>query len=209
VRPFSFNSATLRYIILRADSSEQSSNLTISMRQIKPATHIDIYKLPIPEPTVYTTFSANLTHFSNVVVNNIRLNSSSFSYLYLINLTSYEDGQTIPEDVRNDAQLFSLNGNYCYVWNQIENTGYLEYGFRTENATISSYSQPIKIPVGTWLCVAATFHDGYASLYLNGVDVFSAQIFPFGTSVGIVNNLMIGVAHPFLSNKKYPLAATL
>jgi len=194
------NIPTYVYSYFTAVSSEPSSHLTIIMRQIKPATHIDIYKLPIPEPTVYTTFSANLTYFSNVVVNNIRLNSSSFSYFYLINLTSYEDGQTIPEDVGNDAQIFSLNGNYPYVWNQIENTGYLEYGFRTENATISSYLQPIKIPVGTWLCVAATFHDGYVSLYLNGVNVFSAQIFPFGTSVGTVNNLMIGGAHPFPVN---------
>ncbi|MEM3192514.1 MAG: DUF2079 domain-containing protein [Candidatus Parvarchaeota archaeon] len=169
----------------------------ISLTQIKPASHVDINK-KINSPTTYHTFLANYSYFQPLVKKGLDINPDSFSYIYMINLTTYEDGLTTPRAIGNDSQIFSINGEYPYVWNQVENNGLLEFGFRTQNASISAYIEPFEIRIGSWIYVEAIFEDGYASLYINGINVYSNQIFPAGTTVGNGSLLMIGGAHPFL-----------
>jgi uncharacterized membrane protein len=174
----------------------------VYLRQIAPAITIGLNK-PQLHPSYFHTFKANYSYFSPIVVNSVNLNTKSFSYFYMINLTTYEDGLKTPKDIRNDSQVFSLGG--VSVWNQIENDGKFEFGFRNQNYHISQYIQPYIIKPGNWTYVEATYRDGYINIFVNGFNFFSAQIFPYGSSVGNISNLMIGGAHPFLNgDKTYP-----
>ena len=174
----------------------------VYLRQIAPAITINLNRAP-STPSYFHTFKANYSYFSPVIDNSIHLNTKSFSYFYMINLTTYEDGLKIPKDIGNDSRVFSLSG--ISVWNQVGNNGELEFGFRNQNYTISQYIQPYIIKPGRWIYVAATYSAGYVNLFVNGFDYFSAQIFPYGSLVGNISNLIIGGAHPFLhGNKTYP-----
>jgi hypothetical protein len=48
--------------------------------------------------------------------------------------------------------------------------------------------------------IEAVYNLGYVDLFINGYNVFSAQIFPQGSSIGNISTLEIGGAHPFLHN---------
>ena len=177
----------------------------VYLRQMAPAITVDLNKAQSP-PSNFYAFEANYSYFSPIIVNDIHLNIESFSYFYMINLTTYEDGLKTQKDIKNDSQIFqifSLGG--IFVWNQIENNGKFEFGFRNKNYTISQYIQPYTIKTGHWIYIAVTYNFGYVNLFINGFDVFSSQIFPIGSSIGNISHLMIGGAHPFLhDNKTFP-----
>ena len=66
----------------------------------------------------------------------------------------------------------------------------------------SPHLQPYTIKPGRWIYIGATYNSGYVNLFINGIDVFSEQIFPYCSTVGNSSNLVIGGAHPFLHNNK-------
>lgn len=174
---------------------------TLYLNQTLPATSVYLSESQ-PAPAIYRNFTANYSTFPPVVVNSLHLNTLSFSYFYMINLTTYEDGIKLPENIGNDSQIFSMGSA---LWNQIENNGELEYGFRNSNYSISEYIKPYTIMPGRWIYVEAVYNSGYVNLFVNGYNVFSAQIFPTGASIGNTSTLIIGGAHPFLHNgRTYP-----
>ena len=172
-------------------------NATISFLQVKPATDVEEFPV-LPSPVIFHNFSANNSHFRPVVANLINFNNSTFSYVMEINLTTFEYGGTTPIIAPNDAQVFSIEGSFSYIWVQIENTGYLEYGFRNQNASMSNYIEPIKIPTNRWFFIEATYSHGSVSLYVNGLLVYSGIIFPSDSGVGKPQMLEIGGGHPFI-----------
>ncbi|QRF75036.1 putative membrane protein [Thermoplasmatales archaeon] len=177
--------------------------MTIDLNESSPAVTIGS-GYSYSAPTNVHTFQSNYTHFSNLI-SRISVKPDSFYYAYLINLTSYEDGYRVPVKLGNDSQVFSIDGKYPYVWNQVENTGKFEFGFRTENASFNIYLEDFNIVPEKWTYVVVTFNSGYAQIFVNSVIVFSGQIFPKGVQVGSGNILMIGGMHPFLHyNKTYP-----
>jgi uncharacterized membrane protein len=188
------------YVTISLDGKHNAG--IVYLRQIAPARTVDL-KSTQPAPSEFHTFKANYSYFSPIIVNSLNLNETCFSYFYMINLTTYEDGLKTPKNKGNDSEVFALSK--ISVWNQIENYGMLEFGFRNQNYTISQYIQPYIIKPCRWVYIAATYSAGYVNLFVNGFDVFSAQIFSFGSSVGNISNLIIGGAHPFLrDNNTFP-----
>lgn len=107
-------------------SSNHNSGI-VDLRQIAPAITVNLDKAQSP-PSNFHEFKSNYSYISPIIVNDIHLNTKSFSYFYMINLTTYEDGLKSTKDIGNDSRIFSLGG--ISVWNQIENDGKLEFGFR-------------------------------------------------------------------------------
>lgn len=171
----------------------------IYLKQILPAQTVNLNRVQ-PSPSYFRLFQANYSYFSPVVVDSIHINTQSFSYFYMINLTTYEDGLETPKNIGNDSQVFSM-GQFS-VWDQVENDGKFEFGYRDKNYTMSQYIQPYTIKPGRWIYIGATYNSGYVNLFINGIDVFSEQIFPYCSTVGNSSNLVIGGAHPFLHNNK-------
>ena len=56
-------------------------------------------------PTVFGIFKTNYPYFSPVIVNSIYLNTKSSYYLYIINLTTYEDDLKMPKNIGNDSEV--------------------------------------------------------------------------------------------------------
>jgi uncharacterized membrane protein len=189
-----FNMPLYEYVVFSMKGAGLGG--TIFLNQTVPAASVNV-SAPQPPPALYRTFSANYSNFSPVIVNSLHLNTESFSYFYMINLTTYEDGLILPENIGNDSQVFSLGNS---VWDQIENDGEFEYGFRSSNYSLSDYIKPYTITPGRWVYIEAVYNSGYADLFINGYSVFSAQIFPQGISAGNISTLEIGGAHPFLHN---------
>lgn len=177
--------------------SNSTASGTLYLNQTLPATDVNLNQ-NIPPPQVYKTFNSNYSYFSPTV-RSVDVNTSSFSYLYEINLTSYEDGLKKTRNIGNDSQIFSMNGA---VWNQVGNDGYFEFGFRNQNSTIYQYIKPYLTSVDHWFWAEATFDRGWVGLFINGIQVYSGQIFPYGDPVGNISSITIGGAHPFLQNNR-------
>ena len=172
----------------------------LHLKQISPASK---FSTSNNIPVTYHEFSGNGSHLEPLNVKNITINTESFSYIYDINLKTYEDGLTHTENgtgAGNNSEVFSLFGNYPYVWNQVDNNGMFMYGFRTQNATISSYIMPFVILTGEWVYVAAVFNQGQVFLFEDGYLIYSGEIFSDQNSVGSVSLLSIGGANPFSSH---------
>ena len=180
-----------------------NSPKTLRLEQTVPAHYINLNK-NIPTPSDYGIFKSNLSSYTPLTKSNISLQTGSFSYMFLINLTSFEDGSSFPIDLPNDAQVFSLYGKYDYIWVQIENTGYLEFGFRSQNNGASSYIQPINIVTNKWYAIVATISNNTANIFIDGHLIFSGNIFNNNMTVGHPSYMIIGGAHPFLQENGIP-----
>ena len=192
---FSFYSFSDLYI----KGKNNYGNLTID--QISVAKEVNL-NTKLPSPSKYKIFQSNYSSFSHIEYNKLNLDTREFSYLYMINLSSFEDGMTVPVRIGNDSQVFSIGNS---VWNQIENNGYLEFGFRNRNLTISQYLKPYSIQTNNWVFVDAEYNNGSVNIFIDGINIYSSQIFPFSCAVQSNSPLMIGGAHPFLhDNKTYP-----
>ena len=89
-------------------SSNHNSGI-VDLRQIAPAITVDLNKTQ-SQPSNFHKFIANYSYFSHIIVNDINLNTKSFSCFYMINLTTYEDGLKSTKDIGNDSQIFPLSG---------------------------------------------------------------------------------------------------
>lgn len=177
---------------------------SVVLLQTAPAESASVY-LKLSSPNIFHSFQSNFNQTSFVNIPSIKINPSSFSYLFLINITTYEDGRTTTENIGNDAAVFGLGSNLA-IWDQIENTGFFEFGFKISSSV--AYIRPFQIEPGNWVYVAATYQCGEVSIYLDGGLVFTQQVFNLATPINITSPTEgeIGYAgHPFIvSEKEFP-----
>ena len=128
--------------------------------------------------------------------------NATISFLQVKSATEVEYGGVTPINASNDARVFSPNGRCPHIWVQIENTGFLQYGFGNQNATISNYIELIKIRTDRWFFIEAIYSQGSISLYVNGLLVYTGLIFPSDSCVVELQILEIGGGHPFIVNGK-------
>jgi uncharacterized membrane protein len=171
----------------------------LQVDQIAPATIFN-YKSSNFIPPVNHIFTSNYTNTEKYSIKVRNISNSSVSYAYWINVNTFEDGKIYPTNLGNDSYVLGAS-NFGF-WNQIENNGFFEFGLRTTHSI--DFLRPFTIGTDHWFFVTMTYYSGYVFIYLNGVIVYSSQVFSNFSKLdyGDSANLTFGSIHPFLVNGK-------
>ena len=139
----------------------------------------------IQSPNTFYRFNAS--NNTKALIPDVYMNSKEFSYEFMLNLSTYEDGSVVPRNGNGiNSIIFSMGANGA-IWAQVDNDGELILGLRTNapNVYPIAYINPFNVNTNRWYYVALVYNQGEVSIYKNGIMVFDQQVFPEGSSINI------------------------